>query len=82
MRAAERSCRKAAGASVRLQYRGLDDVLRLTQIQFDCVPQERSAGHCRFAVTLGPKESQTLEVTVACFSPRNAQECRRLRRGF
>ena len=51
---------------VELQYRGLDNVLRLTRIRFDHHPQEISSGHCRFPVALGPKESFTLEITVVC----------------
>jgi glycogen debranching enzyme len=51
---------------VQLQYRGLDDVLRLTTIQFDRIPEEMSSGHCRFSIALGPKQNLTLETTVTC----------------
>ena len=51
---------------VQLQYQGLDHVLRLTRIQFSQPPEEIGAGHCRFPVALGPKQSLTLEVAVSC----------------
>ena len=51
---------------VQLSYRGLDNVLRLTQIQFSRKPQEITPGHCRFPIALGAKASLTLEITVSC----------------
>jgi glycogen debranching enzyme len=51
---------------IQLEYRGLDHVLRLTRIHFDREPEEISPGHCRFPIRLGPKESLTFEITVAC----------------
>ena len=51
---------------IQLQYRGLDDVLRLTEVRFDREPEEIRSGHCRFPVKLGPKENLTLQITVSC----------------
>ena len=51
---------------IQLQYRGLDDVLRLTRLHFDHEIEHVDSGRCRFPIELGPKESVTLEITVAC----------------
>jgi glycogen debranching enzyme len=54
------------GESVVLGYRGLDDVLRRTRVEFSQVPSAISGESARFEVHLDPGEGYTLETRVAC----------------
>ena len=67
---------------VELQYRGLDNVLRLTRIRFDRPPQEITSGHCWFPVALDPKDHLTLEITVACAHEEVREEVRTFAAAF
>jgi glycogen debranching enzyme len=47
-------------------YQGLDGVARRTRIQFDPAPQALSSRQARYHLELGPRQSVTLLVSVAC----------------
>jgi glycogen debranching enzyme len=56
-------------ASVVLGYRGLDGVVRRTQLDFDPAPRELGAGAARFDLRLAPQATAHLEVAVTCQAP-------------
>ena len=55
-----------AGSSALLSYQGLDDVIRSTRIDFSPEPRSLSETEAGYLVTLEPKESITIGVTVSC----------------
>ncbi|MCG6156169.1 amylo-alpha-1,6-glucosidase [Rubinisphaera margarita] len=52
--------------AITLKYRGLDDVIRQTDIQFDGNIQELVDSHCRMKVKLAPGEQKVLHATISC----------------
>jgi glycogen debranching enzyme len=54
------------GSRVVLAYRGLDDVLRRTRLDFDPAPRELTGSQARFELRLDPQATTLLEVTVTC----------------
>ncbi|HLZ90649.1 MAG TPA: amylo-alpha-1,6-glucosidase [Candidatus Acidoferrum sp.] len=61
----------AEGNRVVLSYRGLDDVLRATCLEFAPSPAALSTSEAVFQVTLQPKEEQSVSCTIGC--ERNGQ---------
>ncbi|HYW45183.1 MAG TPA: amylo-alpha-1,6-glucosidase [Bryobacteraceae bacterium] len=51
---------------VTLGYRGLDGIVRRTQLEFAPRPQSLAAGRAGFLVTLAPRQEVLLYVTVGC----------------
>jgi glycogen debranching enzyme len=49
-----------------LAYRGLDDLVRRTRLEWDVEPSALSSSTARFDVSLGPHETSALELTVRC----------------
>jgi len=58
-----------AEASVTFAYRGLDDVVRTTSLEFTPEPQSLDAGEARFTVSLPPGGEQVFDLRVACAGP-------------
>jgi glycogen debranching enzyme len=56
----------AANDQVILSYRGLDDVLRRTCLQFSPQPASLSAREAAFEVALEPKEEKFVSCTITC----------------
>lgn len=56
-------------SSVVLAYRGLDDVVRRTQLDFEPPPRELTAGAARFDLRLSPQAAAHIEVAVTCQAP-------------
>jgi glycogen debranching enzyme len=52
------------GASVVLGYRGLDDVVRTSALEFDPTPARLEAGHAGYAVRLAPGERVEVALTI------------------
>jgi glycogen debranching enzyme len=52
--------------SVTLAYRGLDDLVRRTQITFRPRPDKLTATDARFQLSLDPNQEAVFEVTTAC----------------
>jgi glycogen debranching enzyme len=52
--------------AVRLEYRGLDNVVRVTRIVCDPAPDTLTAEHAGFVLALPPRASTSLLLTVAC----------------
>ncbi len=50
--------------SVRLSYRGLDGVIRLTTLRFDPRPAELAAGVARYRIPLAPKGQAEIGISV------------------
>jgi glycogen debranching enzyme len=57
---------RAEGNRVVLSYRGLDDVLRATCMQFTPRPNSLSANEATFQITLQPKEEKSVSCTICC----------------
>jgi glycogen debranching enzyme len=49
-----------------LSYRGLDGILRCTQLQFSPVPEKLSERSVRFRVALDPKQECAISMTTSC----------------
>jgi glycogen debranching enzyme len=52
--------------SVKLSYRGLDDLLRHTRIRCTPIPDRISAQGCEFNIVLQPKQEIVIEIAVSC----------------
>jgi|HubBroStandDraft_6_1064221.scaffolds.fasta_scaffold01654_10 glycogen debranching enzyme len=52
------------GASVRLSYRGLDDVVRVTALSFDPPPEKLTEGFARHRLVISPGESHELRLII------------------
>jgi len=52
-----------------LSYRGLDQAVRRTQIDFDPAPRELSGGSARFDLRLAPQAAAHIEIAVTCQAP-------------
>jgi glycogen debranching enzyme len=65
-RSGERLDPVLANDSVVFAYRGLDDVVRTTSIQFTPEPQSLDAGEARFMVSLSPGGEEVFDLRVAC----------------
>jgi glycogen debranching enzyme len=53
-------------ARVVLRYRGLDEVVRTTELAFDPEPTELTASTARWELGLAPGEEQVLRVSIRC----------------
>ena len=62
----ERLPDRAANEQVILSYRGLDDVLRRTCLQFSPQPASLSVREAAFEVALEPKEEKFVSCTITC----------------
>lgn len=60
-----------SAASALLSYEGLDGVVRTTKIRFTPEPELLQADEASYLVVLEPKESVTIEISVACGSREN-----------
>ena len=54
------------GGTVVLAYRGLDEVVRRARLTFDPPPADLSGARARFELTLPPRETVTLLLTIGC----------------
>ena len=54
------------GGTVVLAYRGLDQVVRRARLTFDPPPADLSGARARFELTLPPRETVTLLLTIGC----------------
>jgi len=54
------------GGMVVLAYRGLDQVVRRARLTFDPPPADLSGSRARFELTLPPRETVTLLLTIGC----------------
>ncbi len=54
------------GGTVVLAYRGLDEVVRRARLTFDPPPADLGGSRARFELTLPPRETVTLLLTIAC----------------
>jgi glycogen debranching enzyme len=54
------------GGTVVLAYRGLDHVVRRARLTFDPPPADLSGARARFELTLPPRETVTLLLTIGC----------------
>ncbi len=61
----------AGDGEVTLRYRGLDRELREARFTFAPAPTEVRPDGARFDLHLGPQQSQTVHMTVACSADRN-----------
>ena len=52
--------------SVRIRYRGLDDLVRATRLDFEPTPAELTADTAQWNLVLGPGEDAELHATVHC----------------
>jgi glycogen debranching enzyme len=52
--------------AVTISYRGLDDVIRLTQLHFTPRPTRLNSSSARLDLALEPGEQATFDVTIAC----------------
>jgi len=57
---------EVSDSAVQLGYAGLDGVQRSTRIVFTPAPRRLKAAEAYYQVALQPKESMTIQVTVAC----------------
>ena len=57
---------KFGGGTALLSYRGLDDVLRRTLVDFYPAPEQLAADCAAFHVSLEPRESTVIAISVAC----------------
>lgn len=57
---------EVGGATVRLRYRGLDRVVRATELRFDPPPHTLTAESAEFEMTLEPAEGSSIHVVVGC----------------
>ena len=55
---------QTAEASVALAYRGLDDVVRTTRLEFDPAPTRVEAAHALYTIRLAPGERRELALTI------------------
>jgi glycogen debranching enzyme len=53
---------------VRLSYRGLDDIVRFTDVRFDPPPLMVASNRAVFTLTLGPNAAQRIDITVSASS--------------
>ena len=53
-------------ASLVFGYEGLDGVMRRTRVSFDPPPQSLSGKQARYHLSLGPRQSVTLLIAIAC----------------
>jgi glycogen debranching enzyme len=51
---------------VRLGYRGVDDVVRRTEIAWSPAPQSTASDHVAYSLVLAPRGKAGIEVTVTC----------------
>ncbi len=51
---------------IELSYRGLDDVIRRTRLEWSAPPKSLTASAARFEISLGPQETEAIELTVTC----------------
>jgi glycogen debranching enzyme len=58
-----------------LQYKGLDNVIRQTRLEFSPALKEVSASQIRFDVCLGPKEEAMFFLTVTCELEHKISRC-------
>jgi len=65
-RRGERLPDRAAKEKVVLSYRGLDDVLRRTCLDFSPQPAFLSTREAAFEIALGPKEEKSVSSTITC----------------
>lgn len=65
-RKGERLPDRAEGNRVALSYRGLDDVLRTTCMEFSPRPTSLSAQEASFEIALNPKEEKFVSCTIGC----------------
>jgi glycogen debranching enzyme len=65
-RKGERLPDRAEGNRVALSYRGLDDVLRTTCMEFSPRPTSLSAQEASFEIALNPKEEKFVSCTICC----------------
>src|ERR1700740_589124 len=72
-RKGERLPDRAEGNRVELSYRGLDDVLRTTCIEFSPQPTSLSEQEAVFDVALDPKEEKFVSCTICCERNRNSK---------
>jgi glycogen debranching enzyme len=75
LRRGERTVDVPAADHVSFRYRGLDGLLRRTELRFAPAPTRLEGHRATFEVTLGPQERSSILVTVAC---REGEETRRL----
>jgi glycogen debranching enzyme len=60
-------------ADVALEYRGLDDKLRSTALQFDPRPTRLAVNGATYHLELAPQQMSSLFVTVSCNKPANVK---------
>lgn len=65
-RRGERLPDKIEGASAILAYRGLDDILRRTILEFSPRPRSLTTRQAKFQVALDPKEEKSIYTTASC----------------
>lgn len=69
MHRARRGTQRAAiaeGNDVYLFYEGLDGIERSTSLRFDPQPDQTSANHAQYSLTLAPHERRSIFLTVKC----------------
>ncbi len=54
--------------SIELAYKGLDDVVRRTRVEFDPAPRSLTDSSAEFPIDIDPDESRTIELTIDCTS--------------
>lgn len=59
---------------VKLRYRGLDDMERVTRIEFDPPPQELTATQARFDVVISPAERCMIFMRIGCIAEHSDDE--------
>lgn len=59
---------RLTGQSVVLDYQGLDQIRRETQVSFEMIAAESSTSMFSFRVCLKPHSEQTFGIVIACFS--------------
>ncbi len=52
--------------AIELAYKGLDDVVRRTRVEFHPAPRSLTESSAEFALDIDPDESRTIELTVDC----------------
>jgi glycogen debranching enzyme len=50
--------------TVRLSYRGLDEITRTTRLRFSSAPDQLTAGQADFTCTLAPHETRTVDLAI------------------
>ena len=51
---------------IKFTYKGLDNVIRITEISFDLLPEKISSNQVIYKIKLNPKESFTLHLSIKC----------------